>query len=383
MKKKLLLVFIAISSASLAQPKSDYEIKNPAVSINTYRSDKSNSGIDKQKQFHASVALPSSQYLKEEKHLKNIVQLTFEGENAEAYFSPDGKHLTFQARGKGDGLCDQIYTMNIDGTNVKEISTGYGRTTCSYYLPKNDRVLYASTFQANSACPPEPDHTKGYVWPLYKSYDIYLADTNGLTLGQYTVDTSYYDAEATVSPTGDHIIFTSTRDGDIDLYSMDLDGKNIKRLTTEEGYDGGAFYSFDGKKIVYRASRPTGKALDEYRSLLKEHLIKPNALEIMVMDADGSNKIQVTHNGKANFCPYFYPNGKRIIFSSNMDDPQSREFDLYAINVDGTGLERITYSGGFDGFAMFSPDGKKLVWCSNRNASYQGNTNIFIADWQD
>jgi Tol biopolymer transport system component len=248
-------------------------------------------------------------------------------------------------------------------------------------MPDQAHVIYASTFNEGDDCPPEPDHSLGYVWPLYHSYDLYIADTNGLTVGRLTADTSYYDAEATVSPTGDRIIFTSTRSGDIDLYSMKLDGTDVKRLTTELGYDGGAFFSLDGKQICYRAAHPTGKDADEYKALLARGLVKPGALEIMVMNSDGSNKKQLTHNGKANFCPFFFPNGKRVIFSSNMDDPQGREFDLYAINTDGTGLERLTYSKGFDGFPMFTRDGKHLVWCSNRNGTHPGNTNIFVADW--
>ena len=367
-----------------AQPsKTPYELKDPKISIVTFRPNNDNSGVDIKKQFPGAQPIPSSMIESKEKHLKNIRQLSIEGENAEAYLSPDDKRITFQSRGKGDGHCDQIFSMTLDGKNVKRISTGYGRTTCSYYYPDNQHILYASTHQANEACPPEPDHTKGYVWPLYKSYDIFIADTNGVTTGRLTVDTNYYDAEATISPVGDRIIFTSTRGGDIDLYSMNLDGKDLKQLTNEPGYDGGAFYSLDGKQIVYRASRPTGKDLETYRALLKEGLIKPTQLEIMVMNADGTNKKVVTHNGKANFCPFFFPNGKRIIFSSNMDDPNSREFDLYAINTDGSNLERITYAKGFDGFAMFTRDGKHIVWCSNRNGSYEGNTNIFIADWTD
>ena len=152
-------------------------------------------------------------------------------------------------------------------------------------------------------------------------------------------------------------------------------------MTKEEGYDGGAFFSLDGKKIIYRASRPQGEELKEYKELLKQGLIRPKSLEIMIMDADGSNKKQVTANGKANFAPFFFPSGKRIIFASNMDDPKGREFDLYAIDTDGKNLERITYTDGFDGFPMFTKDGKHLVFCSNRNGYHTGNTNIFIADW--
>ncbi|MBS1903340.1 MAG: PD40 domain-containing protein [Bacteroidetes bacterium] len=373
---------ILTTTAVFAQPqKSPYEIKDPKISIVTYRPEHDNSGIDMAKQFQGAKPLPTSQYLKEEKHLRNIRQLSFEGENAEAYLSPDDSHLCFQARGRGEGHCDQIFTMTLDGKNVKHISTGTGRTTCSYYMPDQAHILYASTFNSDDACPPEPDHSLGYVWPLYRSYDLYIADTNGVTIGRLTADTTFYDAEATISPVGDRIVFTSTRDGDIDLYSMKLDGTGIKRLTTELGYDGGAFYSLDGKQICFRAARPTGKDADEYKALLAKGLVKPGDLEIMVMNADGTGKKQLTHNGKANFCPFFYPDGKRVIFSSNMDDPQGREFDLYAVNTDGTGLERITYAKGFDGFAMFTRDGKHLVWCSNRNGSHPGNTNIFVADW--
>ncbi|HYM21536.1 MAG TPA: hypothetical protein VEW28_11115 [Candidatus Kapabacteria bacterium] len=376
-------LIIALAGILSAQPKSPYTIKEPSINIVTYRPDIDNAGIDKAKQFPGAKPLAESLYIKKEKHLKNIRQLSFEGENAEAYLSPDDQHITFQARGKGDGKCDQIFTMTLDGKNVKEVSTGSGRTTCSYFFPDNNRILYSSTQASGEGCPPEPDRSKGYVWPIYKSYNIFVADTNGVTTEQLTTDSLYYDAEATISPVGDRIVFTSTRDGDIDLYSMKLDGSDVKRLTNEVGYDGGAFYSNDGKQICYRASRPTGKDLDEYKALLKQGLVKPGVLEIWVMDANGSHKHQVTHNGAANFCPYFFPDGKKIIFSSNMDDPQGREFDLYSIGTDGTDLERLTYAEGFDGFPMFTRDGKHLVWCSNRNGSHPHNTNIFIADWAE
>ncbi len=272
--------------------------------------------------------------------------------------------------------------MPLDGSRVKRISNGAGRTTCSYFLPGNDKILYSSTQGMYSGlCPPEPDFSKGYVWPLYKGYDIYVADTNGKVIRQITFDTLYYDAESTVSPKGDRIVFTSTRSGDIDLYSMKLDGTDPKQLTHEEGYDGGAYYSPDGSEIVYRASRPTGDELTEYRTLLKQGLVKPTKLEIYVMNADGSNKRQVTHLNAASFSPYWAPDGQHIIFSSNYLDPKGRNFDLFMIKKDGTGLERITYGGGFNSFPMFTRDGKKLVFCSNRNGSHPHNTNIFVADW--
>lgn len=323
-----------------------------------------------------TLALPA------EKHLRNMRQLTFGGENAEAYFSADGRELIFQS--KRDGReCDQIYTMKVDGSDVRMVSTGDGRTTCSYFFPRKQRILYSSTHAAAKECPPRPDYSRGYVWPIYPSYDIYTARPDGSDLKQLT-KTPGYDAEATISTDGRKIIFTSMRDGDLDLYSMDADGKHVRRLTTEMGYDGGAFFSNDGKQIVYRAYHPqTPEAVARYRQKLAENLIEPTVFEIWVMNADGSGKHQVTRQGAASFAPYFFPDGKRIIFASNMNDPRGRNFDLYAINVDGTGLERITYNDTFDGFPMFSPDGKRLVFASNRNAKVKGDTNVFIADWVD
>lgn len=318
--------------------------------------------------------------LPNEKHLRNIKQLTFGGENAEAYFSADGKQLIFQST-RDDLGCDQIFTMNVDGSNVKMISSGEGRTTCSYFLPDNKRVVYSSTHLGDKKCPPRPDFSRGYVWAVYPSFDIFSANPDGSDLKPLTT-TPGYDAEATITLDGKKLVFTSMREGDLDIYTMDTDGKNVRRLTDELGYDGGPFWSYDGKQIVYRAHHPKSDAEKaDYTSLLKQNLIRPTVLEIFVMNADGSNKRQVTRNGKANFGPYFFPDGKRIIFSSNLDDARGRNFDLYKINVDGTGLERITFNETFDGFPMFSPDGKKLVFASNRNAAKTGDTNIFIADW--
>jgi len=317
-----------------------------------------------------------------EKHLRNIRQLTFGGENAEAYFSADDKQLIFQSTREGHE-CDQIYTMNVDGSNVKLISTGQGRTTCSYFFPNGKRILYSSTHLGAKECPPRPDFSKGYVWAIYPAFDVFTARPDGSRLKRLT-NTSGYDAESTITRDGKKIVFTSMRDGDLDIYTMDANGRNVKRLTTELGYDGGPFWSYDGKQIVYRANHPqTEKEKTDYQTLLKSNLIRPTTLDIWVMDADGSNKRQVTRNGKASFAPYFFPDGKRIIFASNMNDPKGRNFDLFTVNVDGTGLEQITFNDTFDGFPMFSGDGKKLVFASNRHGKAQGETNVFIADWVD
>ena len=306
--------------------------------------------------------------------------LTETGENAEAYLSFDEKKLIYQTT-FGNLQCDQIFTMKIDGSDKKMISTGKGKTTCSYFLPGDTAIIYASTHLTDKNCPAPPDFSKGYVWKLYETFDIYMAKPDGSSLRQITT-TNGYDAEATVSPLGDKIVFTSTRDGDPEIYVMDIDGSNQKRLTFEKGYDGGAFFSLDGSKIVFRASRPkTEKELLDYNDLVQNGLVRPTALEIYVMDPDGSNIKQVTNFGKASFAPFFYPDGKRIIFASNVNSKSGRDFDLYMINADGTNLEQITFNNTFDGFPMFTKNGKSLVFASNRFNKKEGDTNIFIADW--
>lgn len=317
-----------------------------------------------------------------ENHLSNIRMLTEGGENAEAYLSFNEKELIYQAT-FGDMKCDQIFTMNVDGSDKKMVSTGKGRTTCAYFLPSDEKIIYASTHLANDECPPPPDRSKGYVWKLYESFDIFSANANGSNIQPLT-SSEGYDAEATVSPTGDKIVFTSTRDGDPELYTMNLDGSNQTRLTFQKGYDGGAFFSLDGSKIVFRASRPkTTEELADYEDLAKNGMFRPSILEIYVMNADGTDMQQITNLGKASFAPFFHPDGKRIIFSSNANSSSGRNFDLFLINIDGTVLEQITFNETFDGFPMFTRDGKHLVFCSNRFNKKEGDTNVFIADWND
>ena len=317
----------------------------------------------------------------EEPYLSNLRQLTLEGQNAEAYFSPDDEWLIFQSTSGALG-CDQIFTMRVDGSDRRMVSTGAGVTTCAYFTYPDARgIVYSSTHLADSTCPPRPDFSRGYVWPIHPGYDVFRADPDGSNPARLT-DTPGYDAEATFSRDGSRIVFTSVRDGDLDLYTMDADGENVQRLTDEVGYDGGAFFSYDGSKIVYRAHRPT--AADEvadYRQLLADDLVRPSHMEIWVMNADGSGKRQLTANGAANFAPYFAPDGERIVFASNMGDPRGRNFDLYMIDIDGTDLTQITFDPEFDAFPMFSSDGSKLVWASNRHGAKEGDTNIFIADW--
>ena len=314
-----------------------------------------------------------------EKHLSNIRQLTQGGENAEAYFSADGKRLIFQSTRPGVP-CDQIYTINVDGTGERRVSNGEGRTTCSYLYPGQKEILYASTHEASKECPPKPSFAKGYVWPIYDSYEIYRANADGSGARKIT-NAPGYDAEATIAPDG-LIVFTSLRDGDMEIYSMKGDGSDPRRLTNRQGPDGGPFFSWDGKRVAFRGRElGAGPELDDYRSLLKQALWRPTQLELFVMDRDGRNQTQVTRLGGANFAPSWHPDGKRLIFASNIGDAKGRNFDIYMVNLDGTGLERITFNDTFDGFPMFSPNGRQLVFASNRNAKTEGETNVFIADW--
>ena len=323
-----------------------------------------------------------------ERHLANIKQLTVGGKNAEAYFSFDGDRLIFQSTKDPVSQtfldCYQIYVMDLEGENAYRVSTGYGGTTCGYFFPGGRRVLFSSTHAADLKCPPKPERTERYRWAL-DDYDIYSVRLDGREMHRLTL-TPGYDAEATISPDGRKIVFTSVRDGDIDLYSMNIDGTEIKRLTAVVGYDGGAFYSPDSKQIVYRAQHPnTPDTLQAYKNLLAKNLVEPGNLEIFVMNADGSNNRQVTSNGASNFAPYFYSDGKRIIFSSNLAGSIAGKgrpsFQLFLVNDDGTGSEQITFNGHFNSFPMFSHDGGKLVWVSDRDAEARGEFNVFIADW--
>ena len=326
----------------------------------------------------------------EEKHFANVRQLTFGGDNAEAYFSFDGEYLIFQKTNIKEGIqCDQIWMGKIPHTaeekfEPKLVSTGTGRTTCAFFYPDGQHILYGSTHLGSTECPPVPDRKKygnKYIWPIYESFDIFKADLNGKIVKQLT-KTNGYDAEATISPKGDKILFTSMRDGDLDLYTMDLNGKNVKRITNILGYDGGGWFSPDGTKIIWRASRPaTAEEIKEYKDLLKENLVAPTHMEVWIANADGSDAHQITFLEQANWAPNFTPDGKHVIFCSNHEYKRGFPFNMYLTDIDGKGKEKISRDKGFDAFPMFSPDGKKFVFCSNRNNGGTRDTNIFIADW--
>ncbi len=326
-----------------------------------------------------------------EVHIKNIRQLTFGGDNAEAYWSFDDKKIVFQATNKLWGAdCDQIYFFDLEKWERKAgapplLSTGKGRTTCSYFMPGNKSIVYASTHEAFASCPHVPERRADgkYIWPVYETFDIYHGDLKGNIIKKLT-DTPGYDAEATVSPNGDKIVFTSMRTGDLELFTMNVDGSDVRQVTNQLGYDGGAFFSPDGKKLIFRASRPkTEEDVKVYKELLKEGQVMPTNMELYVCNVDGTDLKQITNLGKANWAPYFHPKGDKVIFSSNHAAPRGYQFNLYVINLDGTGLKQITFDKVFDSFPMFSYDGKKLIFASNRNNGGTRDTNLFLADWVD
>jgi len=328
-----------------------------------------------------------------ERHFAELRQLTFaQGENAEAYWSPDGKQLIFQSTRDGHP-CDQMFVMDLGSGETKRVSNGEGATTCGFfYYPLGGRILYSSTYAAGAACPPKPDRSLGYVWPL-SAFNVYAAKPDGSEIAPL-ITSPGYDAETTMAFDGSRLVFTSTRDGDLELYTAKPDGSDIRRITNTPGYDGGAFFSPDATRLVWRASRPTGKDLEDYRALLARGLVRPTALEIMVAGTEGQNARAVTNNGKANFAPSFLPDSRRVIFASNFEalpaPRQAPNFDLYIVDPDGpattTGfpaVERVTFYDGFDSFPMFSPDGSHIAFASNRYGSHPGETNIFVARWVD
>ncbi len=320
-----------------------------------------------------------------ETRLTNIRQLTFGGENAEAYWSQDGRWITFQSTRDGR-TCDQQFVMRADGSDLKRVSDGRGKTTCGWFLPGSDRLFFSSSTAHDEACPARPDPSKGYVWPLDK-YDLYTVNRDGTGQARLT-NYDVYTAEAVLSPDGERIVFTSLKDGDLDIYTMNVDGSDVRRLTTTPGYDGGPWWSPDGTKIVYRAHHPQDSTeLRQYQELLAQGLIRPSKVELFVMNADGSDQRQVTALGGANFGPSWSPDGTKLIFSSNFSAPRSRNFELYLVDAGASmatadQLERITTHPSFDGFAMFHPKESKLIFASNRNAKSEGETNVFVADFK-
>lgn len=330
----------------------------------------------------AGLFLSAALFAQDAGHLANIRQLTHGGQNAEAYWAPDGRRLVFQSTREGVE-CDQIFVMNDDGSGQKMVSTGKGRTTCGYFLKDNRHIVYASTHERDAKCPPPADRSKGYVWAVYPGYDIFLATDSG-TIEKKLTEADGYDAEATVNWKTNRIVYTSMATGDLEMWTMRPDGSGKQRVTQTEGYDGGAVFSRDGRRLVWRANHPAaGPAMDRYRELIKENLTTPMKMEIFIADADGKSAKQITNFGCASFAPTFSPDGKKILFSSNKHECDGRKFELFQMNVDGSGLEQVTEFGGFTSFPEFSPDGKRLVFSSDRGAKSRYEFNIFVADWKD
>ncbi len=335
---------------------------------------------------HSTAIRPELIY-PQEKYFQNMRQLTFGGDNAEAYWSFDNTKMTFQVTNPMWGVeCDQIYWLDVDNYQVSDgyphrVSTGGGRTTCAYFMPGDTSILFASTHLHGNECPPEPDKSDGYVWPIYPTFDIFVHDLKGGFVHRLT-DREGYDAEATVSPKGDKIVFTSDRSGDLELWTMNIDGSDKRQVTSGLGYDGGAFFSPCGTKLVFRASRPkTPEAQSQYKELLAKGLVKPSDMEIYVCNVDGSNLRQVTNLGGANWAPYYHPSGEKILFSSNHHTERGFPFNIFMINEDGTDLQQITFDNAFDAFPMFSFDGKRLLFSSNRFNGGTRETNVFVVDW--
>ncbi len=350
---------------------------------------KTNNTDDNDNQVEESEVADEPFLLEGEKHFKNLKMITNGGDNAEAYWSFDDTKLVMQSANHWGIECDQIFYFNPETDDLinnmpKMVSTGKGRTTCAFFLPGDTTILYSSTHHYHDDCPEAPGKPGGkYTWPIYEEYDIFIADLEGNIIKQLT-EGEGYNAEATVSPMGDKIVFTSDRSGDLELYTCDIDGSNVKQITHELGYDGGAFFSPDGSKLVFRASRPqTEDEIAEYKELLAQGLVQPTNMDIYVCNADGSDLRQITDLGQASWAPYFHPSGDKILFSSNHESERGFPFNIYMINLDGTGLEQVTFDDTFASFPMFSHDGKKIVFSSNRFNGGTRETNVFVADWVD
>ncbi len=388
----------------------------------------------------------------EEKFLANVKQLTFVGENAEAYFSPKGDLIVFQSKGKGglylkvkkkyvptlqkrfkergydfvirnlerntfmlfvEGLtdrkiadeilagmeyehifvkpdleCDQIFLMDTNGLVLRMVSTGKGRTTCSWFISEHEVVFSSTHEHYDGRCPENPyvhEYRKRgkYVWPLF-NYDIYVRNLKTNTLTKI-YGSDGYDAEIE-GTFGKRIVFTSTMDNEIELYEITygVDKPVPRRITNFPGYDGGAMFSPSGRYIVFRANHlKTQSEFREFHELLSKGLVNPEHVELFIYDTRKDTFWQITHTppNVANFAPYFLPDEKHVVFSSNMHAPGSFSFELYVVDIHGRNLQRITYSNGFNSFPMISRDGRKIVWTSDRNAKGRREFNIFVADW--
>jgi len=316
--------------------------------------------------------------------IENVKQLSFQGDNGEAYFNSDDSKVIFQSK-RNNNNCDKLYIVDINGNNLTEFVANDGAFTCAYFSLDDRYIFFSSTMHLGSECPEiykDPNPRK-YIWPL-RDYEIFRYDNGAV---KQLTNYSGYNAETTTHPFEEKVIFTSLRDGDINLFEMDYNGENVKQITSEYGYDGGAFYSPNGENIVWRAWYPTSdEEISMWKNNLAKKFIESVPLDIYVAKNDGSEKQRLTSNGATNWAPSWHPDGKHIVFSSNMDDwredynAYGSNFELYMINIATKTLTRLTNNDTFDSFSVFSKNGKKIVFSSNRDAENPRNTNIFIAD---
>jgi TolB protein len=334
-----------------------------------------------------------------ESRFSALYQVTFGGENAEAYWSSDGTRLVLQRRDSAAGIeCDRIFVTPDGGaaalespTKLEQISDGRGVCTCAYFLNDDREILYASTTASHATCPAPPDMAQGYVWKLHAEYDIYAQDLESGAVRRLT-DSYGYDAEGTVSPDGASMVFTSTRCGDPELWILDFASNALHQVTRTPGYDGGAFFSNDGRRLIFRATRFSSEKQAEeeagFARLLAEGLVRPSAMELYTIGVDGTGRQRLTDLGGANWAPFFTPDDQQVLFASNHHvGPRSRNFDLFLVPSQSgphgpEQLERVTTYDGFDSFPMFSPDGRWLAFSSNRGGT-NNETNVFIARWRE
>ena len=322
----------------------------------------------------------------EAQHLRDIRQLTRGFQRAgEAYFSPDARRIIFQAV-TDDYPFYQIFTMKLDASGLNRVSTGRGKTTCSYFRPDGKKIIFASSHldpkldeteargrreadeearaRAESAKAKKPYRGRRYQWDFDVHMDIFEANPEGTALVRLTTAPGY-DAEGAYSPDGNQVVFCSLRDGDGEIYIMNADGSAPRRLTHRKGYDGGPFFSPDGKHVIFRGDPEEN-----------DHL------QLFVINADGTGERQLTRNQAVNWGPYWHPDGRHIIFASSLATPEGSgrpNYDLFLMDVDTTRTERITFNPAADVLPVFSPDGKQVMWTSTRSADR--TSQIFLADW--
>lgn len=298
----------------------------------------------------------------EAKCLTNMHQLTFSSmgfeKAGEAYFSPDGKTILFQAVPTGEKEY-QIYSMNLEEGTPRMVSTGKGACTCAYFRPDGQRIIFASSHAGPESVKEEPADGR-YKWDLTPYMNIYDANPDGSDLQALTSGPAYH-AECAYAPSGDNIVYASNEDGAMNLYTMDADGSNVRQIThTDYCYNGGPFFSPDGGQIIFRADRD-----------------RPDYLQIYVINSDGTIERQLTTNEAVNWAPYWHPEGKVIAYATSLHG--HRQYEIYLMNVETQAQYRLTYNPTFDGLAVFSNDGKQLMWTSKRSSD--NTCQIFIADF--